>query len=124
MTDHKPIPWLVPDKRFVQLQVPKKTPQAVRQGYRVYSGKEEFVEVEAATIGEAIEKSGVKEPLKLERMGIASITIYREGELEHLSGYGGTDRMQKAMEQAAVQQKIAGEANAGESAGEKPAAEA
>lgn len=112
---HTPIPWTIPDKRFVQLQVPKKAPAAERIGYRVYRGKDDFVEVEATGIAEAIEKSGIKEPVKLERIGITTVSIYRAGELSHLSGYGGEDRMQQAMEKQKAEANMPSE--------QKPAAE-
>lgn len=54
---------------FEPLKVVKRQLQDVNQSrYRVYKSAEEYVTVEAATALEAIQESGVQEPLKVERV--------------------------------------------------------
>lgn len=45
----------------------KKLPDSMHRTYHVYKSPAEFVEVEALTASEAIEKSGVKNPVKIKR---------------------------------------------------------
>lgn len=45
----------------------KKLPDSMHKTYHVYKTATEFVEVEALTASEAIEKSGVKSPIKIKR---------------------------------------------------------
>jgi predicted transcriptional regulator len=98
MTDHKPIPWLVPDKTFKPLKIPTKQAYAAGQkGYRVYRAGGGFVDVQAETVAEAIAKSGISEPQKLERLGITRPNIYQAAELASISGYDVADKMQQAM---------------------------
>lgn len=51
------------------------------RGYKVYKNSSEFVNVEAETASEAIEKSGVTNPYKLEKLGIVNKSLFSEAEL-------------------------------------------
>lgn len=59
-----------------------------RQGYRVYKNHTEFVEIEALLASEAVEKSGITAPYKVERIGMVSASI--------LDGTMLTDRVDSA----------------------------
>ena len=50
-------------------------------GYRVYSDKSNFQTVESETVAEAIDKSGIKEPYKIEVVGLVKKSIFTESEL-------------------------------------------
>jgi hypothetical protein len=52
-----------------------------QRGYRIYSDKTNFTLVEAATVSEAIEKSGIKNPAKIEIAGVITKSIFNQAEL-------------------------------------------
>ena len=52
-----------------------------QKGYRVYTDKTNFQLVEATTVAEAIEKSGVKSPVKIEPAGVITKSIFTQAEL-------------------------------------------
>jgi len=66
---------------FKEKQIPEKS----LKGYRVYSDKTNFQNVEAATAAEAIEKSGMKNPVKVEVIGVVNRSIFSDTELAELS---------------------------------------
>jgi hypothetical protein len=95
---HQPIAWRVPDKTFVALDVPYRNPVEKRKrGYRVWVDYQQFVEVEAETVEEAMQKTGVFEPVKMERIGVLDVTFYQEEQLDKISGHGSESRMANAM---------------------------
>jgi hypothetical protein len=56
--------------------------ESQKSGYKVYSSVTEFVEVEAETASEAALKSGVENPIKIEKTGLKLKYILRDDELE------------------------------------------
>lgn len=49
--------------------------------YKVYKNTNEYVMIEALTAYEAIEKSGIESPLKLEKTGLMRRSLFSEAEL-------------------------------------------
>lgn len=56
-------------------------PAKQQRGYNVYSDKEKFTFVEAATASEAIEKSGIKAPFKIEPSGFIKKNVFAQSEI-------------------------------------------
>lgn len=52
-----------------------------QKGYRVYSDKNNFTIIEAETASEAIEKSGLKNAYKIEKVGVINKSIFTKPEL-------------------------------------------
>lgn len=75
----------------------QKTQKAKQQtGYKIYpaAGSSESVEIiEATTVAEAMEKSKLKSPSKIEKIGINHQNIFLESELQDISSnsINGTD---------------------------------
>lgn len=62
-------------KPFEELHIPRKQQPDIIGKYRVYSATGECVEVSAGTVIEALETSGVKDPIKVERALLSSMGI-------------------------------------------------
>lgn len=69
-------PLFLPRKRF---------PEGTALRYRVYESPGDFLMVDAATVAEALERSGIKHPLKVERVIEGSRILYDAMELEAIS---------------------------------------
>jgi hypothetical protein len=52
-----------------------------QNGYRVYTDKDNFQMIPAQTVAEAIEKSGIKSPFKIEPAGVITKSIFTQAEL-------------------------------------------
>lgn len=62
-------------KPFEELHIPRKQqPEAIGK-YRVFSASGECIEVAGNTVLEALEASGVKDPVKVERALLSSMRI-------------------------------------------------
>lgn len=59
----------------------KTVPAKERKGYNVFTDKDNFTYIEASTVAEAIEKSGVKTPFKVEPAGMVKKSIFMQSEL-------------------------------------------
>lgn len=59
----------------------KSVSEKSQKGYRVYTDKNNFQVVEAATAAEAIEKSGIRTPYKIEPAGVIKKSIFTQAEL-------------------------------------------
>lgn len=68
----------------------KSIEEKTAKGYKVYKTPTEFVSVEAATAFEAIEKSGIKNPYKVEKQGIVHKTLFTDNELKDVSVQNST----------------------------------
>lgn len=69
---------------FSPLVLPKKRVSvggAIVAGYRVFSSATESEVVEAQTVVEALEKSTIKQPVKVEKIGFERVAIYCGQEL-------------------------------------------
>jgi hypothetical protein len=51
------------------------------RGYRIYTDKNNFQFVEAPTVAEAIEKSGIKDPVRIDISGVITKCIFTQAEL-------------------------------------------
>ncbi len=68
------------NKAFSDLPMKAKNIRPEAQcGYKIYKNREEFVVVEAEIATEAIEKSGIEKPFKVEKLGITEKNILIEG---------------------------------------------
>ena len=68
--------------KFNDISLKTKTVSEKQQkGYKVFSDNTNFQVVEAATAAEAIEKSGIKAPYKVEPAGIVTKSIFSQAEL-------------------------------------------
>ncbi len=86
MTEHQPIPWRPLEKGFAPLKLQVKqpaVPEVVQ--YRVFRSAEEYKDVEALTVTDAIAKSGITEPMLLVRLDILRSNVYQPGELREAS---------------------------------------
>ncbi len=63
----------------------KSIEEKTAKGYKVYKTPTESISVEAATAFEAIEKSGIKNPHKVEKQGIVHKTLFTDAELKDIS---------------------------------------
>lgn len=66
---------MAPTKPFEELHIPRKQQPDIIGKYKVYSAAGECVEVSAGTVIEALETSGVKDPVKVERALLSSMGI-------------------------------------------------
>lgn len=62
-------------KPFEELQIPHKQPPVIIGKYKVFNVAGECVEVSAGTVLEALEVSGVKDPVKVERALLSSMRV-------------------------------------------------
>jgi len=51
------------------------------RGYKIYTDKEKFQLVDAATVAEAFEKSGIRDAIKIEIAGVITKSIFSQTEL-------------------------------------------
>jgi putative ubiquitin-RnfH superfamily antitoxin RatB of RatAB toxin-antitoxin module len=51
------------------------------KGYKIYTDKDNFQVIEAATVSEAIEKSGIKAPFKIVPAGIVTKSVFTQSEI-------------------------------------------
>jgi hypothetical protein len=68
-------------KPFEELHIPRKQQPDIIGKYRVYGAAGECVEVSAGTVIEALEVSGVKDAVKVERALLSSMGIIQRGVL-------------------------------------------
>lgn len=75
----------VVEKEFLPLKIPQKRiaidGAADVQAYKVYSSDLDFEIVEAETVTEAIDKSGIEKPFRVAKVSSASLNILEKGEL-------------------------------------------
>ncbi len=62
----------------------KTVPAKQKKGYNIYTDKTNFTFFEAATAAEAIEKSGIKNPYKIEPAGLVTKSIFIQAELAEI----------------------------------------
>ena len=68
-------------KPFEELNIPRKQQPDIVGKYRVYGAAGECIEIAANTVIEALESSGVQNPVKVERALLSSIGIFPRGKL-------------------------------------------
>jgi len=70
------------NKIFGPLKLPTKILASnIASGYRVFAADGTFVDAEAQTVIEAIEKSGIAQPMKVQRLGLATSNVMQSSEL-------------------------------------------
>ncbi len=62
-------------KTFEELQIPQKQTAEISGKYKIYSASGECVDIAANTVLEALELSGVKDPVKVERAMLSAMGI-------------------------------------------------
>lgn len=73
--------------RFENLSLPQRgISNGITGGYRVYKNADDFVDVEASLVSEAIEKSGIISPYKIERIGVRIKNIIEPSALKQKVG--------------------------------------
>lgn len=105
VTEDNSLAWVPLDKSFMPLVIPTKEPKNNHNGwYRVYKNEKEFVEIDAFSLSDAMEKSGVESPHKIQRIVEGTHTVFAPGTLKKTSGYGSEARMQHIMNQSKAKQ--------------------
>ncbi len=59
----------------------KNIKEKTQSGYKIYKNNSEFEFVEALTAVEALEKSSIKTPIKIEKVGIVKKAVFSDEEL-------------------------------------------
>lgn len=73
--------------------------------YRVYTGAKEFKEVEASSAYEAMQKTGIKSPLKIERHSLSRVAVLTE-EMIGRTAVAPTEAAPAAVEQAEAEVSV------------------
>ncbi len=68
--------------KFNEISLKIKTvPAKAKKGYNIFTDKDNFTYIEAETVAQALEKSGVKNPIKIEPAGFVNKSIFYKSEL-------------------------------------------
>ena len=59
----------------------KTVSEKAQRGYKIYTDKEKFQLVDATTVSEALAKSGIKDPYKIEVAGVIKRSIFAQSEI-------------------------------------------
>ncbi|MGE0755005.1 MAG: hypothetical protein AB7L92_07570 [Alphaproteobacteria bacterium] len=86
-------------KDFELLDLPKKAMQGAGTRYRVVKPDGTALEVEASTVPEAIQKSGVTDPVKVHRILLSGINVLDAAKLAMIQA-PQVDAMQQVVEAA------------------------
>ncbi len=71
--------------KFNEISLRTKTiSERSQRGYKIYTDKNNFQLVEATTVAEAMEKSGIKNPVKIEVAGVITRSLFGKSELAEM----------------------------------------